>query len=88
MGDHLQVLVDLDATSADASVLADRALDWLVREGIVVAERNGDELWQANRLGHFIFDAVIAYPPESSFVAPRRISSITASSARPVVRRR
>ncbi|WP_189893463.1 hypothetical protein [Streptomyces xantholiticus] len=39
MGDHFQTIVDLDATPAEASALAVRALDWLVREGIVLAKR-------------------------------------------------
>lgn len=39
MGDHFQTIVDLDATSASASGLASRALDWLIREGIARAER-------------------------------------------------
>ncbi|MDT0464411.1 hypothetical protein [Streptomyces gibsoniae] len=39
MGDHFQTIVDLDATAAEASNLAGRAPDWLVREGIVRAER-------------------------------------------------
>lgn len=39
MGDLFQTLVDLDATPAEAAELASRALDWLVREAIVSAER-------------------------------------------------
>ncbi|WP_141579520.1 hypothetical protein [Actinomadura sp. WMMA1423] len=39
MGDHFQIIVDLDATAADAAELGGRALDWLVREGIVRAGR-------------------------------------------------
>lgn len=39
MGDLFQTLVDLDATPAEAADLAGRALDWLVREAIVSAER-------------------------------------------------
>ena len=39
MGDHFQTLVDVDATPAEAAELASRALDWLVREAIVCAER-------------------------------------------------
>ncbi|GAA4240391.1 hypothetical protein GCM10022254_64830 [Actinomadura meridiana] len=38
MGDYFQTIVDLDATAADAAELGDRALDWLIREGIVEAE--------------------------------------------------
>ncbi|MGP3776147.1 hypothetical protein ACTWJ8_35500 [Streptomyces sp. SDT5-1] len=38
MGNYFQTVVDLDATHADAGTLADGALDWLVREGIVRAE--------------------------------------------------
>ncbi|MER6128438.1 hypothetical protein ABT173_38910 [Streptomyces sp. NPDC001795] len=38
MGDHFQIIVDLDATPAEASTLAGRALDWLVREGVVRRE--------------------------------------------------
>ena len=38
MGNLFQTLVDLDATPAEAAVLASRALDWLVREAIVSAE--------------------------------------------------
>ncbi|MFD5336910.1 hypothetical protein [Streptomyces hawaiiensis] len=39
MGDHFQTIVDLDATEADAEPLARRVVDWLVTEGIVLAER-------------------------------------------------
>lgn len=39
MGDHFQTIVDIDATADEASMLAGRALDWLVSEGIVRAER-------------------------------------------------
>ncbi|MFD5476620.1 hypothetical protein [Streptomyces hawaiiensis] len=39
MGDHFQTIVDLDATHADAEPLARRVVDWLVTEGIVLAER-------------------------------------------------
>jgi hypothetical protein len=39
MGDHFQSIVDLDATPADASALAGRAVQWLVREGVILAER-------------------------------------------------
>ncbi|MFF4365139.1 hypothetical protein [Streptomyces sp. NPDC001594] len=39
MGSHFQTVVDLDATSSDARQLASLGLDWLVREGIVRAER-------------------------------------------------
>ncbi|GAA1428438.1 hypothetical protein GCM10009601_41660 [Streptomyces thermospinosisporus] len=39
MGDHFQTIVDLDATPAEAEALADRALHWLVSEGIVLAQQ-------------------------------------------------
>lgn len=39
MGDHFQTIVDLDASPVEASALAGRVLDWLVQEGIVLAER-------------------------------------------------
>lgn len=39
VGGRFQIIADLDATAVDAPGLADRALDWLVREGIVGAER-------------------------------------------------
>jgi hypothetical protein len=39
MGDHYQTIVDLDANAADAEPLARRVVDWLVAEGIVLAER-------------------------------------------------
>ncbi|MDN5383230.1 hypothetical protein QEP66_14230 [Streptomyces sp. LB8] len=39
MGDYIQTVVDLDATPAEAPALAERALDRLVREGIVRAGR-------------------------------------------------
>jgi len=39
MGALFQTLVDLDATPAEAAELANRALDWLVREAIVSTER-------------------------------------------------
>lgn len=39
MGDYFQTVVDLDATEEEAAALGVRALDWLVGEGIVVAER-------------------------------------------------
>ncbi|CAL9494765.1 hypothetical protein [Streptomyces griseomycini] len=39
MGDRLQAIVDLDATGAQARRLADRVVEWLAAEGIVLAER-------------------------------------------------
>lgn len=39
VGDYVQTVVDLDATPAEAPALAERALDRLVREGIVRAGR-------------------------------------------------
>ncbi|MEV5549551.1 hypothetical protein AB0L35_26010 [Streptomyces sp. NPDC052309] len=39
MGDRFQVIVDLDASEADAERLARRVVDRLVAEGIVLAER-------------------------------------------------
>ncbi|MEU1573798.1 hypothetical protein ABZ519_22085 [Streptomyces collinus] len=39
MGDHYQTIVDLDANAAEAEPLARRVVDWLVAEGIVLAER-------------------------------------------------
>jgi hypothetical protein len=39
IGDLFQTLVDLDSTPAEAAGLTSRALDWLVREAIVNAER-------------------------------------------------
>ncbi|MFD8234977.1 hypothetical protein ACFV20_24250 [Streptomyces sp. NPDC059696] len=39
MGDHFQTIVDLDAGGADAEPLARRVVEWLVAEGIVLAER-------------------------------------------------
>jgi hypothetical protein len=50
MGDYFQTIVDLDATTADASELAARALDWLVGEEIVRAERTDCVL--GSPLGH------------------------------------
>lgn len=37
MGDWFQTVVDLDATEQEAAGLADRALAWLIAEGIVAA---------------------------------------------------
>ncbi|MEU6880439.1 hypothetical protein [Streptomyces sp. NPDC046712] len=39
MGNHFQTVVDLDATPEEAPALAARALEWLVGQGIVRAER-------------------------------------------------
>ncbi|MBN0044986.1 hypothetical protein JS756_12875 [Streptomyces actuosus] len=39
MGDHFRTVVDLDATPQQAARLAERAVRWLVAEGIVLAER-------------------------------------------------
>ncbi|MFF3322961.1 hypothetical protein [Streptomyces sp. NPDC002889] len=39
MGDRFRTIVDLDATAEDAEALAERALAWLVAEGIVLAEQ-------------------------------------------------
>ncbi|MFD7322650.1 hypothetical protein ACFV9D_16415 [Streptomyces sp. NPDC059875] len=39
MGSHFQTVVDLDATPTEAPALAARAVDWLVAQGIVRAER-------------------------------------------------
>ncbi|MEY9487940.1 hypothetical protein RKD26_003734 [Streptomyces calvus] len=41
MGDYFQTIVDLDAGADEAARLADRAVAWLVTEGIVLAERTG-----------------------------------------------
>jgi hypothetical protein len=50
MGSHFQTIVDLDATPAAAAVLAARGLEWLVKEGMVRAERTNCVLGAA--LGH------------------------------------
>ncbi|MDI6518723.1 hypothetical protein QMA61_21255 [Streptomyces coelicoflavus] len=50
MGDHFQTVVDLDAGADEAALLADRAVGWLVAEGIVLAERTGCVLGEP--LGH------------------------------------
>ncbi|MFE0472043.1 hypothetical protein ACFW2V_10515 [Streptomyces sp. NPDC058947] len=50
MGDHFQTIVDLDASPEAAPRLAERVVDWLVAEGIVLAERTGCVLGQP--LGH------------------------------------
>ncbi|AQS69060.1 hypothetical protein [Streptomyces pactum] len=50
MGDRFQVIVDLDAGGTDAERLARRALEWLVAEGVVLAERTPCVLGQP--LGH------------------------------------
>lgn len=50
MGDHFQTIVDLDAGPQDAPALAQRVVDWLVTEGIVLAERTDCVLGQP--LGH------------------------------------
>ena len=39
MGDYFQTIVDLDAGEAEAEELAERAVAWLVSEGIVLADR-------------------------------------------------
>ncbi|GGQ08539.1 hypothetical protein ACFFKE_22495 [Streptomyces mutabilis] len=39
MGDRFQAIVDIDACGADACRLAGRVLEWLVAEGVVLAER-------------------------------------------------
>ncbi|WP_031478801.1 hypothetical protein [Streptomyces bicolor] len=39
MGDHFQTIVDLEAGPQQAPRLAERVLEWLVAEGIVLAER-------------------------------------------------
>ncbi|MFG2771060.1 hypothetical protein [Streptomyces sp. NPDC048350] len=52
MGNHFQTVVDLDATAAEAPVLARRALDWLVAEGIVRAEQTD-----------CVFGAPLGHPP-------------------------
>jgi hypothetical protein len=56
MGNSYHVLVDLDATPADASTWADRALDWLVRERIVAAERTDCGIGARN-----------GYPPDENW---------------------
>lgn len=38
MGDFFQTIVDLDATAEQAPALAERAVRWLVDEGVVLAE--------------------------------------------------
>jgi len=50
MGDHFQIVVDLDATPQDAPRLARLLTEWLVAEGIVRAERTDCVLGQP--LGH------------------------------------
>ncbi|GHB36928.1 hypothetical protein GCM10010377_29850 [Streptomyces viridiviolaceus] len=50
MGDRFQVIVDLDASEADAGRLGRRVVDRLVAEGIVLAERTKCVLGQP--LGH------------------------------------
>ena len=50
MGDHFQVIVDLDAGAQDAPGLAERVVAWLVAEDIVRAERTKCVLGEP--LGH------------------------------------
>jgi hypothetical protein len=50
VGDRFQTIVDLDATEADAESLARRVVEWLVAEGVVLAERTQCVLGQP--LGH------------------------------------
>ncbi len=50
VGDFSQTLVDLDAGGADAARLAGRVVDWLVAEGVVLAERTDCVLGQPS--GH------------------------------------
>jgi hypothetical protein len=50
MGDYFQTIVDLDAGEAQAAELAERAVAWLVSEGIVLADREICVLGQP--LGH------------------------------------
>ncbi|PZG99314.1 hypothetical protein C1I97_24150 [Streptomyces sp. NTH33] len=50
MGDHFQTIVDLDVSPRDAPRSARRAVEWLVAEGIVLAERTDCVLGQP--LGH------------------------------------
>ncbi|GAB2881021.1 hypothetical protein GCM10027074_56630 [Streptomyces deserti] len=50
MGDYFQTIVDLDASEDEAARLAQRVVDWLVAEGIVLAEREDCVLGQP--LGH------------------------------------
>ncbi|GDY84963.1 hypothetical protein SAVCW2_41620 [Streptomyces avermitilis] len=50
MGDHFQTIVDLDASAGEAPELAARVIEWLVTEGIVLAERTDCVLGRP--LGH------------------------------------
>lgn len=50
MGDRFQTIVDLDASPADAEALAHRVVEWLVAEGIVLADRTDCVLGRP--LGH------------------------------------
>lgn len=50
MGDHFQTIVDRDAGADEAAGLARSVIDWLVAEGIVLAERTDCVLSQP--LGH------------------------------------
>ncbi len=50
MGDRFQTIVDLDAGPADAEALAHRVVEWLVAEGVVLADRTNCVLGQP--LGH------------------------------------
>lgn len=50
MGDHFQTIVDLDTSPHEAPRLAERVVEWLVVEGIVLAERTDCVLGQP--LGH------------------------------------
>lgn len=51
MGDTFQTIVDLDASPQDAPRLAERVVEWLVAEGIVLAERTPDCVY-GQPLGH------------------------------------
>ncbi|MFF0030560.1 hypothetical protein ACFYS7_20635 [Streptomyces avermitilis] len=50
MGDHFQTIVDLDARAGEAPEFAARVVEWLVAEGIVLAERTDCVLGRP--LGH------------------------------------
>lgn len=45
MGDYFERIVDVEATSEEAGLLAERAVGWMVAEGLITRERSSDGVY-------------------------------------------